>query len=1791
MRHDSQCCAAGSVNLNHDSTQHNGVLVGTFGEDNVSHNTAQGKVLCCSKGRVDNVLSATESPSVPRNLASCPRPTAVLNSLSVSKKSGTCPEANVKPPKHHSDDTIEIKLGSESCTMALEFADGTDCVALVDSGAGVSVISQELIQSSEYLRELKPMTLPKEISFITGNKMSMWSNKVLTFDIFVDGHTIEMSAYILPVCGAFKMVIGYSTLQELRACLDMDKCLMKISNSRFRIRPSKCVKLLPGEAQLVRLKGDFPKGLCSTCMVMTPVRRLADKLPESSLIQFQDKCCRVLIKNTSSKCLKLHPKSIVGRVYAKSMLDMGIPLVSDVKFCSCGNNSSDCIPDDGCKRVSLCPMTTTKHPRSREGGAWSARVTDLYSRPSEEHIPSVDLNVDEISESRQRLRLHRLEKYPMVEEHNPDLYHTNEELLTRDISLDESLLDDDHKKQIRSIILDHSEAFSMFGETGDCKDTKVSISLQEEGGFFIRPFRYSEEDKEIIRQEIGKMVKQGILIRSPATHVSPLLLVKKRLKDGSMKYRVVIDYRKLNEKLVKPIYAQNLIQDAINRIGQTGAKFVSLIDLKDAYHALRLDEHSTRYTGVIPYYGSCTYKFGRLPQGLCVSGAEFTNEILNILSEIPNYEDFVINILDDIIILSETQDDHVEHFRIIVELFERHGLKISPKKTKIAHKSFSYMGYEIAFDEDGNPVMKIERSKIDAISKLPRPTTPRKVRSFIGMIQYLSRFIPKLNISLTPLYNLTKKSVKFKWTDEHQEVFDSLKKLVTEAPAISLPTRDGVYIMEADTSRIGSGAILKQIQDGEEKIIAFNSKKLPSACQSYSVSELEMSGILWNLKAFKALLGNKHFYVVTDHQALLGLLKSKLEPPTTRLARLIEKLMAYNFSIGYKKGKTLIVADYLSRHPLPDDDPYSKVKPIAFLEMSSDQAESTLNSIVDTQQTTLNALTRSQARAQKIDLPEVHKMGIAKRVQKQSSKKVVSPKVTLDISDDGTIQNLPPDGDLVTDPVIKIVGDKSVDSNQLFAPRPRRLIPQRNGTQVKQVVDTVVADRNALALFAATRPKEIIADFDETNAITSEEDTIHAITGIDDVAIDPETKLDIEKHLFSTDGLVVTDVVDPPSNDALTEAAKPLFDKARKGKKFSYRFSKQADIDPLLRVIDQRHLSQYRVGFSKQRLIDEIGKDARYGPIHAYLVSGKLPTKPGMANSVISASNFYFVLEDALFHYELTNDLKDMHYKLCIPKSMVRYILDAYHRDNVGSHLGITRTYATLNAKYHIHGLYRAVVNYVKSCDMCQQRKLQVGERKIIFPRELHEDLRPFQYFSCDLRNMNTSRGGHKYIFVAVCEVTHFVVAYPMKKPNARAIANLLLNKFIFVYGRPTMILFDLARYFCSNIMAFLSQAVGFKIKFIYRSQHHASRVERYMQSLKNTLITHLSGKAHLWPCFLDAAVYALNTFKSPALANFSPYELVYKHEPPPMDSFNLQPVTGICKDITEYISVVKDKFATARAMVQKYNAKKQDKQFIQSAREFKHKPIEVGQLCNLLNPENTKVFSSDSQAIRLHYVGPYICAARDKSGIFLEKLDGTYLSHPVYAARVKPVAIQTSEGSIISNKHELLAYLDTRDDLGASMLRNGLLDGKLRIVDCDGIPATMEDSTTSLSPMTVGPTRVVTPTPIVIDDPGRPLSDLNPEERKTDLQHRLNVACPEGFYVPCKARFKPDGLQICLRLKDSGNLGKHYFWAPVEENFNWEPVLDSVSNNDIKVTGNTFNYGFSKIYDNTPYSFDECES
>ena len=202
-------------------------------------------------------------------------------------------------------------------------------------------------------------------------------------------------------------------------------------------------------------------------------------------------------------------------------------------------------------------------------------------------------------------------------------------------------------------------------------------------------------------------------------------------------------------------------------------------------------------------------------------------------------------------------------------------------------------------------------------------------QSFVGMMNFVSIFCPELQKLLKPIYNLIRKGRQFIWGEEQQEAFDEIKHRLQRPPVLHLPDRHGRFQLYSDTSKFATGSVLYQIQNGQPKFIAYASKRMPDPAKNYSITEIEMCRLAMNIATFSHLLKKVDFDAVVDHLAITHIMRSKVEPTTTRIKRLIGLLSPYSFNLYYIKGKDMVLSDFLSRQKTDDSNPH-EIIPISF---------------------------------------------------------------------------------------------------------------------------------------------------------------------------------------------------------------------------------------------------------------------------------------------------------------------------------------------------------------------------------------------------------------------------------------------------------------------------------------------------------------------------------------------------------------------------------------------------------------------------------------------------------------------------------------------------------------------------------------------------------------------------------------------------------------------------------------------------------------------------------------------
>ena len=436
---------------------------------------------------------------------------------------------------------------------------------------------------------------------------------------------------------------------------------------------------------------------------------------------------------------------------------------------------------------------------------------------------------------RDREQTTSVDKYPWLDPEDERRDMMDREILEKYIDLRTSCLNKEEKVKVMDMLYKYKETFSLRDEVGTCPNIEVEIEVTDKSPFFIRPSHVREEDKAIIDKEMKRLCYMGILKEGFSAYSSPVMLISRKLTKDK---RVVTDFRQLNVRIAKNNLAYPLVRDTFSVLGNSKCEVLSILDLKDAFHSLRLSENLRKYCGILPYFGSSSYLYQRMLMGLNISPSiwqSYINAILNSLQS----KKYCKAIMDDLILFTPSKDSHINKLEDILSALLKNGQNILPKKCQLFKTNLQYMGNEI-FIENKKVCMKPLRNRLEEIQKLQSPKTPKGCRSFAGVVNFLSMFCPELQRLLKPIYDLTRKGRPFYWGKEQQDSFVEIKCRLMKSPVLPMPSKTGRFHLYSDTSKFATGSTLYQIQGGKPKLIAYTSKRLPEAAKIYSITELEL---------------------------------------------------------------------------------------------------------------------------------------------------------------------------------------------------------------------------------------------------------------------------------------------------------------------------------------------------------------------------------------------------------------------------------------------------------------------------------------------------------------------------------------------------------------------------------------------------------------------------------------------------------------------------------------------------------------------------------------------------------------------------------------------------------------------------------------------------------------------------------------------------------------------------------------------------------------------------------------
>ena len=639
--------------------------------------------------------------------------------------------------------------------------DGTKCQLLLDTG-----VSKSFMSKSFYMHCKSLHTLPKFAASMQriqmGNGQCISVLFIIPVIIEVHGHRFEIYTLVSEIHENVDLVLGIKNVFELEGIINSRDCRFEFLNRSVPIYSEKELILKPDEQKLVKVKVPFVDDISGLAII-----KIIDGRVNGTLLiklKFIHNKAVLDMKNAGKNTMILNPKEMIGIVDIRSLGYYKI-------------------------KQGILQQNLSKYYRFEEAG----KLCKYFNKFA-----------DMLKKDREQTTL--VDKYLWLSPDDESRNMTDREILEKYVDLGTSCLNKEERLKVMDMLYKYKEAFSLRDEIGTCPDIEVEIEVMDKSPFFIRPYHMREEDKMVIHKEMKRLCYMGILKEGFSAYSSPVMLISRKLTKDK---RVVKDFRHLNVRIAKNNLAYPLVRYTFLVLGNSKCEVLSVLDLKEAFYSLRLSENSRKYCGILPYFGSSSYLYQRMPMGLNISPSiwqSYINAILDCLQS----RKFCKAIMDDLILFTPSKESHTNKLEDILNALLKNRLKISPKKCQLFKTSLQYMGNEI-FIENKKVCVKPLRNRLEAIQKLQPPKTPKECRSFAGIVNFLSMFCPELQKLLKPIYDLTRKERPFHWGKEQQDSFIEIKCRLVKPPVLHMPNKSGRFDLYSDTSKYTTSSTLYQI--------------------------------------------------------------------------------------------------------------------------------------------------------------------------------------------------------------------------------------------------------------------------------------------------------------------------------------------------------------------------------------------------------------------------------------------------------------------------------------------------------------------------------------------------------------------------------------------------------------------------------------------------------------------------------------------------------------------------------------------------------------------------------------------------------------------------------------------------------------------------------------------------------------------------------------------------------------------------------------------------------------------
>lgn len=453
---------------------------------------------------------------------------------------------------------------------------------------------------------------------------------------------------------------------------------------------------------------------------------------------------------------------------------------------------------------------------------------------------------------------------------------------------------------------------------GQLKNFEYDIDIIENPKFEIfAARRIPHTMRDAVKNRLDSMEKNNIIKRqTEATPVvSPMLAVKQK---GDI--RICLDPTELNKNILRRQFPMRTIEEIATRI--KNSRFFTKLDCKKGFWQIKVSERSQKLLTFATPWGRYSYRV--LPFGLSSAPELFQQIMSDLLSDLDQVEVS----MDDILIHAKTR----EHLKVIqdevITRLRHSGLTLNDDKCEYGKERIKFLGHILT-----SMGLEADPEKVTAIDSLKMPTNKVELQRFLGMITYLAKFIPRMSTITQPLRKLLEKQVAWDWQWQQTKAFTSLKELLKSTPVLKYYDVNEDVTIQADASSYALGAVLMQ----NEQPIAYASRSLSKTEQRYPQIEKEALALRFSCQRFHEYIYGKKLVLETDHKPLEAIFKKPIFAAPPRLQRILMSVLIYSPTIQYKKGKSMYIADTLSRDCVNGEEPEStEIEVLSMTPMSDD---------------------------------------------------------------------------------------------------------------------------------------------------------------------------------------------------------------------------------------------------------------------------------------------------------------------------------------------------------------------------------------------------------------------------------------------------------------------------------------------------------------------------------------------------------------------------------------------------------------------------------------------------------------------------------------------------------------------------------------------------------------------------------------------------------------------------------------------------------------------------------------